>query len=105
LTTTRSDNDHLEQTGKQLVSNLSDGNRQYELTLQAEGQGFESPKLHQTNGRGAGAVMTHALHKLAEVGARFGGELVARVPQVVNVNVFQADGGQRWPPHAPVKLL
>jgi hypothetical protein len=45
--------------------------------------------------------VAHPLHQLTEIRACFGGELVAGVPKVVNMDALQADSGQRGQPHPP----
>ena len=48
--------------------------------------------------------MSHPGHQFFRVGARVGSELIAGVPQVVNVDALQADSGQRGKPHATAEV-
>src|SRR5690242_7197142 len=54
--------------------------------------------------RGAFGVLPHPSHELPEVSARIGGELIAGVPQVVEVNVFKTYSGQRGKPDTPPEV-
>ena len=42
--------------------------------------------------------MAHPCHEFPRIRARIGGELVAGMAQVVNVDAFQADSGERGTP-------
>jgi hypothetical protein len=47
---------------------------------------------------GATAGMAHAVHQLAEAGARFGDEVVASVPEIVEVDTCHLGRGDRGDP-------
>ena len=53
--------------------------------------------------RGPFAVVPHPGHQFFRVGARVGRELVAGVPQVVNVDALRADSGQRGLGFGPLR--
>src|ERR1700722_18998263 len=56
--------------------------------------------------RGALGVVAHARHEIAQPGPAVGGELVAGVPQVVEVEPWQADGLDCvWPTRELVEVL
>src|SRR5215470_12654895 len=48
--------------------------------------------------------MAHPVHKLAERRSGASGELVAGVPEIVEVNSRQAGGPKRWVPEAVAKV-
>jgi hypothetical protein len=45
--------------------------------------------------------VAHPLHQFAEIRASLGGELVTRVPEIVDLHAYQADSAQRGHPHPP----
>jgi hypothetical protein len=49
--------------------------------------------------------VAHPCHEFPRIRARIGGELVAGMAQVVNVNAFQADRGERREPDPPPELV
>ena len=52
----------------------------------------------QVDQRGPAAGVTHALHQLAEVGARLGDQVVAGVPEVVEVDALEVGSSDRRDP-------
>ena len=48
--------------------------------------------------------MAHRCHEFLRIRARIGGELVAGMAQVVNVDAFQADRGERRNPDPPPEV-
>jgi hypothetical protein len=58
----------------------------------------------QVDQRSALAVVAHPGHEFFEIRSRVGGELVAGVSQVVQVDAFQADSGQSREPDAVAEI-